>query len=160
MVHSEAEHHHRGERDDQLVERRFKVMNGDYRQDKGFIDDAGYTEEGETSLGIPISDNGGRFNLKSPHAELGYVDANYFKLLRTGHISNEFCAVRLTYVNYVLLTLNAAKCYFEIHLLPRCCLDGPSSDYQRAPLISPSAVEDGPGPASPYRCYFCNVARS
>lgn len=80
----------RAEREATLAEKRLVVRNGEdplvpwkELKRKGLIDEAGYGEEDEggiiipmASFGIPKYDNGGRFDLKLPHVEIGYTDEN------------------------------------------------------------------------------------
>lgn len=61
-------------------------------KDKGFIDEAGYDEEDEggiiipmASFGIPKYDRGGRFDLKLPHVEHGYADPDADIMSKAGN---------------------------------------------------------------------------
>lgn len=95
----------REEREDKLMERRLVVRNGEdplipwkRLKEKGFIDEAGYGEEDEggipipmASFGIPKYDNGGRFDLKLPHVEIGYTDEDADVMKKAGNaIKNLF----------------------------------------------------------------------
>lgn len=60
-------------------------------KDAGYIDEAGYTEEEESgipipmaSFGIPKYDRGGRFDLKLPHVEIGYSDPDADVMAKAG----------------------------------------------------------------------------
>lgn len=79
----------RAEREATLAEKRLVVRDGEdplipwkELKRKGLIDEAGYGEDEQTggiiipmaSFGIPKYDNGGRFDLKLPHVEIGYTD--------------------------------------------------------------------------------------
>ncbi len=78
----------RAEREATLAEKRLVVRDGEdplvpwkELKRKGLIDEAGYGEEESggivipmASFGIPKYDNGGRFDLKLPHVEIGYTD--------------------------------------------------------------------------------------
>lgn len=61
-------------------------------KEDGFIDEAGYTEEDEggipipmASFGIPKYDRGGRFDLKLPHVEIGYTDPDADIMAKAGN---------------------------------------------------------------------------
>ena len=80
--------HRRHEIQDNFQKRQLKVEDGvdpliawKKMKEDGLIDDAGYGEEDDggiiipmASFGIPKYDNGGRFDLKLPHVEHGYTD--------------------------------------------------------------------------------------
>lgn len=78
--------------------RKLKVPNGEdpiiawkKMKDEGLIDESQYTEFDEggipipmASFGIPKYDNGGRFDLRLPHVEVGYTDEDADVMGRAG----------------------------------------------------------------------------
>lgn len=89
----------REEVEENFQNRRLKVTEGEdplvpwqKMKDAGFIDEAGYDEEDEggipipmASFGIPKYDQGGRFDLKLPHVEHGYTDEDADVMKRAGN---------------------------------------------------------------------------
>lgn len=94
----------RREREEKLAEKRLVVRDGEdplipwqRLKDKGLIDEAGYGPEDEggipipmASFGIPKYDNGGRFDLKLPHVEIGYTDEDADVMKKAGKAFRKF----------------------------------------------------------------------
>lgn len=85
--------------EDDLMKRRLVVRDGEdplipwqKMKDAGYIDPSGYDEEDEggipiplPSFGVPKYDNGGRFDLKLPHVEIGYTDEDADVMKKAGN---------------------------------------------------------------------------
>lgn len=94
----------RNAREASFQEKRLVVQQGEdplvpwkKLKEKGLIDDAGYGEEDQggipipmASFGIPKYDNGGRFDLKLPHVEHGYTDDDADVMGKAGQAFKKF----------------------------------------------------------------------